>query len=218
MHESQKVASNIYLWSEVALSFIHHFWSVFITSFWLGQINCVWGSLHVLATESCVLDLVLVSFSEAVYLWVTLLFKPKQQCTRRWLTLPRCILNQINKTYTCTCLGYEFCFQQHDNLTRQSYFFKPLSTYLRQNKNPGCYWCFFFWIISFYFFVGNSVNVYFSGDLQYSLCISLKLQYKNLKGCFILKKVSISKITYFEALLNLLEYNCFLMKKKWRFY
>ena len=22
----------------------------------------------------------------------------------------RCILNQINKTYTCTCLGYEFCF------------------------------------------------------------------------------------------------------------
>ena len=137
----------IYLWSEGALSFIHHFWSVFITFFWLGQINCVWGSLHVLATESCVLDLVLVSFSEAVYLWVTLLFKPKQQCTRRWLTLPRCILNQINKTYTCTCLGYEFCFQQHDNLTRQSYFFKPLSTYLGQNKNPGCYWFFFFVVV-----------------------------------------------------------------------
>ena len=33
--------------------------------------------------------------------------------------VPRCILNQINKTYTCTCLGYEFFFfQQHDNLTR----------------------------------------------------------------------------------------------------
>ena len=50
----------------------------------------------------------------------------------------RCILNQINKTYTCTCLGYEFCFQQHNNVTRQSYFFKPLSTYLRLNENPGC--------------------------------------------------------------------------------
>ena len=32
--------------------------------------------------------------------------------------VPRCILNQINKTYTCTCSGYEFCFQQHDNVTR----------------------------------------------------------------------------------------------------
>ena len=143
MHKSQNVASNLFM----IRGFIQHFWSVFITSFWLGQISCVWGSLHVLATESCVLDLVLVSFSEAVYLWVTLLFKPKQQCTRRWLTLPRCILNQINKTYTCTCLGYEFCFQQHDNLTRQSYFFKPLSTYLGQNKNPGCYWFFFFVVV-----------------------------------------------------------------------
>ena len=33
--------------------------------------------------------------------------------------VPRCILNRINKTYTYTCLGYEFFFfQQHDNLTR----------------------------------------------------------------------------------------------------
>ena len=33
-------------------------------------------------------------------------------------------------------MGYEFCFQQHDNVTRQSYFFNPSSTYLRLNKNP----------------------------------------------------------------------------------
>ena len=32
--------------------------------------------------------------------------------------VPRCILNQINKTYTCTSSGYEFCFQQHNNVTR----------------------------------------------------------------------------------------------------
>ena len=36
--------SGIYIWSELSLSFIHHFWSVFITSFWLGQIYCVSGS------------------------------------------------------------------------------------------------------------------------------------------------------------------------------
>ena len=52
------------------------------------------------------------------------------------INLARYILNQINKTYTCTCLGYEFCFQQHENVTRQSYFFNPSSTYLRVNKKP----------------------------------------------------------------------------------
>ena len=57
--------------------------------------------------------------------------------------VPRCILNQINKTYTSTSLGYEFFFQQHDHVARQSYFFNPSSTYLRLNKNPGCYWVFF---------------------------------------------------------------------------
>ena len=53
----------IYFWSEGALSFIHHIWRVLATPFWLGQINCVWGSLHVLAAEYCVLDLV------SVFLW-----------------------------------------------------------------------------------------------------------------------------------------------------
>ena len=39
------------------------------------------------------------------------------------------------------------------------------------------------------FFFGNSVNVYFRGDLQYSPSISLTLQSaQKLKGCFILKK------------------------------
>ena len=50
MHESQKVASKLFM----IRSFICHFWSVFITSLWVGQINCVWGSMLVLATESCV--------------------------------------------------------------------------------------------------------------------------------------------------------------------
>ena len=50
--------------SEVDLSFIHDFWGVSITSFWLGQINFVYKGLqHVLATESCVLD------SVSVLLW-----------------------------------------------------------------------------------------------------------------------------------------------------
>ena len=51
-------------------SFIYHFWSVFITSFWVGQINCVWGSLHVLATGVVCLSW-LVFFSETVYIWIT---------------------------------------------------------------------------------------------------------------------------------------------------
>ena len=91
--------------------------------------------------------------------------------------LPRCILNQINKTYTCTCLGYEFCFHQH--VTRQLHFFKPLSTYLRLNKNPGC--LFFFFIISFYFSLGAVLMFTFRGDLQFFLSISLTLQYQNLR-------------------------------------
>ena len=36
----------IYLWSGLAWSFIHQFWSVLITSFRLRQINWVWGSLQ----------------------------------------------------------------------------------------------------------------------------------------------------------------------------
>ena len=46
------------------------------------------------------------------------------------------ILNQINKTYTCTCLGYEFCFEQHDNVTRQSYFFQSLIHLPQTKQNP----------------------------------------------------------------------------------
>ena len=66
--------------------------------------------------------------------------------------------------HTTTCLGYEFCFQQHDIVTRQSYFFKPLSTYLRLNKNPVCF-CFFF------FFKSGPIFLW---------CL--------FNGCFILKK------------------------------
>ena len=45
----------------------------------------------------------------------------------------------------------------------------------------------FFYIISFYF-GGNSVNAYFRGDLQYSLSMSLTLQYKNLNAVSTSKK------------------------------
>ena len=57
----------MYLWSESTLGFIHHFWSVLATSFWLEQINCVWASLHVLPTESCVLDLVSLLLWSGLY-------------------------------------------------------------------------------------------------------------------------------------------------------
>ena len=101
----------------------------------------------------------------------------------------RCILNQINKTYTCTCLGYEFRFKQHSNVTRQSCFFQPLSTYLR-----------LVYIISFCFSLGT-VNVYFRGDLQYSLSISLTLQsVQKLKGCLILKKGAVFQRQYISKL------------------
>ena len=56
----------------------------------------------------------------------------------------------------CTCLGYEFCFQQHDNVTRQSYFFKPSSIYL------------LFLIQAASIFLWEQFYVYFRGDLQYS--------------------------------------------------
>ena len=51
-------------------------------------------------------------------------------------------------------LGYAFCFQQHDNVTGQSYFFSPSPTYLRLNKNPitpDVTVSFFIYISSFYF-------------------------------------------------------------------
>ena len=83
---------------------------------------------------------------------------------------------------TFTCLGYEFCFQQHDNVTRQSNFFNPSSTYLRLNKNPITPDVTVFYIHIYkqlLFFFGNSVYVYFRGDLQYSLSILLTL-HKNL--------------------------------------
>ena len=69
MHESQKVASK---WSMIR-NFIYHFWSVFITSLWVGQINCVWGSISY--RVMCLSWLVF--FPETVYIWITLFFKPK---------------------------------------------------------------------------------------------------------------------------------------------
>ena len=87
----------------------------------------------------------LVFFPETVCIWITLFFKPKMDLISTIIVFGfletqsnnvPVDVNQINKTYTCSCLGYEFCFQQHDNVTRKSYFFNPSSTYLRLNKKP----------------------------------------------------------------------------------
>ena len=64
-----------------------------------------------------------------------------------------------------------------------SYFFNPSSTHLRLNKNsitPDAIVSFFTYIKQLLFFFGNSVYVYFRGDLQYTT--------QKLKLCFILKK------------------------------
>ena len=165
-------------------------------------------------------------FSETV--WITLFFKPKMDVISTIIVfgfleiqsnnipvddklikmysksnyqvtkLPRCILNQINKTYTCTCLGYEFCFQQH--VTRQLYFFKPLSTYLRLNKNPGCLFFPFFLYNRLFIFYGNSVNVHFQRWFTVFPIHIINSTIRKLKGCFIPKRVSISKMIYFWAL------------------
>ena len=71
MHESQKEASKLFM----IRNFIYHFWSVFVTLLWVGQINCVWGSMLVLARVMCLSWLVF--FPETVYTWITLFFKPK---------------------------------------------------------------------------------------------------------------------------------------------
>ena len=64
-----------------------------------------------------------------------------------------------------------------------SHFFNPSSTHVRLNKNSitpdVTVFFFFFTYKQLLFFFGNSVNVYFRGDLQYSLSISLTL-HKNL--------------------------------------
>ena len=85
------------------------------------------------------------------------------------------ILNQINKTYTWTCLGYEFCFEQ------QIVIFFPALIHLPQAKQKPwmLLFSFFFSYNQLLFFFGNSINVYCRGDLQYSLSTSLTLQYKN---------------------------------------
>ena len=95
----------------------------------------------------------------------------------------RYILNQINKTYTCTFLGLWI-------LLSKVIFFQSL-IHLPQTKqklhNPLCYSFFLFCFVLFFFFIlkqllfffGNSVYVYFRGGLQYSLSLSLTL-HKNL--------------------------------------
>ena len=91
-------------------------------------------------------------------------------------------------------MGYEFCFQQHDNVTRQSYFFNPSSTYLRVNKKPitldvtvYIYIYIYIYISSFYFSLGTVFL--FISEVLYSIPYPHHLNTtQKLKICFILKK------------------------------
>ena len=123
MHDSQKVACKLFM---IRGSIIYHFWSVFITSFWVGQINCVWGSLLVLGTKT-------------VFFWIALFFKPKMDLISSIIVFGFLEIQSnnvpvddksyqdifqiklINHTPVLVC-DMNFCFQQDDNVTRQSYF------------------------------------------------------------------------------------------------
>ena len=79
------------------------------------------------------------------------------------------------------CLASDFCFQQHDNVTRQSYFFNPSSTYLRLNKNPitpDVTGFFFIYISSFYFSLGTVFM--FISEVIYSIPYPSLTLHKNL--------------------------------------
>ena len=142
-------------------------------------------------------------FSETV--WITLFFKPKMDLISTIIVfgfleiqsnnvpvedkltkmysksnyqvtkLPRSILNQINKTYTLFGVWILFSSTCDQTVT----FFQAL-VYLPQAKQKSWMSVFFF-IISFYFSLGTVLMFTFRGDLQFSLSISLTLQYQNLK-------------------------------------
>ena len=129
-----------------------------------------------------------VFFPETVYIWITLFFKPKMDLISTIIAFgfleiqsnnvpvddkssARRILNQINKTYTCTCLGCAFCFQQHDNVTRQFLFFQSL-IHLPQTKqnptSPDVTVCFFFIYLSS-FYLSFSTLFMFISEVIYSI-------------------------------------------------
>ena len=142
-------------------------------------------------------------FSETV--WITLFFKPKMDLTSTIIVfgfleiqsnnvpvddkltkmysksnyqvtkLPRSILNQINKTYTLFGVWILFSSTCDQTVT----FFQAL-VHLPQAKQKSWMSVFSF-IISFYFSLGTVLMLTFRGDLQFSLSISLTLQYQNLK-------------------------------------
>ena len=142
-------------------------------------------------------------FSETV--WITLFFKPKMDLISTIIVfgfleiqsnnvpvddkltkmysksnyqvtkLPRSILNQINKTYTLFGVWILFSSTCDQTVT----FFQAL-VHLPHAKQKS-WMFFFFFIISFYFSLGTVLMFTFRGDLQFSLSISLTLQYQNLK-------------------------------------
>ena len=106
-------------------------------------------------------------------------------------------------------MGYAFCFQQHESVTRQSYFFSPSSTYLKLNKNPitpdvTVFFFFFHIYKQLLFFFGNSVNVYFRGHQRWFTVFPIHIinTTQKPKLCFILKKVQYFKDNTFLGFIN----------------
>ena len=158
-------------------------------------------------------------FSETV--WITLFFKPKMDLISTIIVfgfleiqsnnvpvddkltkmysksnyqvtkLPRSILNQINKTYTLFGVWILFSSTCDQTVT----FFQAL-VHLPQAKQKS--WMFFFFFYNqLLFFFGNSVNVHFQRWFTVFPIHIINTTIPKLKGCFILKRVSISKMIYF---------------------
>ena len=125
MHESQKVASNLFmirtcfkLYSSL-LKFIYYFFLAGTNLLCLNVTACISYRVMCFRFRQC--SSLKRSISESLF------FKAKMNLISTITVFgfleiqindvpvddkpsARCILNQINKTYTCTCLGYEFCF------------------------------------------------------------------------------------------------------------
>ena len=125
MHDSQKVASNLFmirtcfkLYSSL-LKFIYYFFLAGTNLLCLNVTACISYRVMCFRFRQC--SSLKRSISESLF------FKAKMNFISAITVFgfleiqsndvpvddkpsARCILNQINKTYTCTCLGYEFCF------------------------------------------------------------------------------------------------------------
>ena len=81
--------------------------------------------------------------------------------------VPRCILNQINKTYTSISLGYEFFFSTPWSCGQTVIFFQSL-IHLPQTKQKPWMLLGFFFITSFFNFSLGTVFMFMS-EVIYSI-------------------------------------------------